>query len=376
MSCAMLPAMIRLSLVILCCCLSACLYGQQTVGLPIIVDFGDQATALTISDVKVEVNRQPVAVESITPLAGQHLQYALINAERQKTLWPGGAKQQIDVASQFLKQVVVAGFDIGSLVNFSVESYLDVSDQKDPRQLAAKLLANDGSGAAMYDALAMYDAVVATASHLADKPAIPGYRKAIFLFCDGEDNQSTLTLTGATVLLQRLGIPLFVVAPSSVKNKTQGKNLSKLAREAGGRAYFLRDDAREVNFDFLKHDLAHSFLLKINVSLSQTMAGVTITAASQPKIPIIAPSRIGLPPSDKPNPSTNAARLDKTPRYTRYTKEQLAELYAKCSPYTTTKVEDLESKRVPLPPHECAGVLGWMRDSRVEKLYTPEKSPQ
>jgi hypothetical protein len=39
------------------------LYGQQTVGLPIIVDFGDQAAALTISDVKVKVNRQPVAVE-------------------------------------------------------------------------------------------------------------------------------------------------------------------------------------------------------------------------------------------------------------------------------------------------------------------------
>jgi hypothetical protein len=55
--------MIRLSPVILCCCLNAFLYGQQTVGLPIIVDFGDQAAALTISDVKVKVNRQPVAVE-------------------------------------------------------------------------------------------------------------------------------------------------------------------------------------------------------------------------------------------------------------------------------------------------------------------------
>jgi hypothetical protein len=189
-----------------------------------------------------------------------------------------------------------------------------------------------------------------------------------------------LPLTQATERLQRLGIPLFVFAPSSVKNKTQGKNLSKLTREAGGRAYFLRNDTREVNFDSLKHDLAHSFLLKINASLSQAMAGVTITAASQPKTPLIAPSRIGLPPSDKPNPSTdkpnpstNAAQLNKTPQYT---KEQLAELYAKCSPYTTTKVEDLESKRVPLPPHECTGVLGWMRNSRVEKLYASERPPQ
>ena len=57
-----------------------------------------------------------------------------------------------------------------------------------------------------------------------------------------------------------------------------------------------------------------------------------------------------------------------------YTQEQSA-LRVKCSPYVNTKVEDLESKRVPLPPHECDGVLAWMRDRRVENLYTAEKTP-
>jgi TonB family protein len=58
-----------------------------------------------------------------------------------------------------------------------------------------------------------------------------------------------------------------------------------------------------------------------------------------------------------------------------YTQEQPT-LGAKCSAYIKTKVEDLESKRVPLPPHECAEVLAWMRDPRVERLYTSDKPPQ
>jgi hypothetical protein len=59
-----------------------------------------------------------------------------------------------------------------------------------------------------------------------------------------------------------------------------------------------------------------------------------------------------------------------------HTPDQLAGLRAKCAPYFDTKIEDLESQRVPLPPHECVGVLGWMRDSRVERLYGSEKPAQ
>jgi TonB family protein len=60
---------------------------------------------------------------------------------------------------------------------------------------------------------------------------------------------------------------------------------------------------------------------------------------------------------------------------TSYTGEQLAELRGKCAPYADKRFEDLETKRVPLPPHECAGVLGWMRTLDVESLYVA-KPPQ
>jgi len=79
-------------------------------------------------------------------------------------------------------------------------------------------------------------------------------------------------------------------------------------------------------------------------------------------------------PRTESQPSTPAA----TPLNRRipYTAEELAELRTKCAPYINTRVEDLESQRVPLPPHECAGVLAWMRNSRVENLYASGKPPQ
>ncbi len=346
----------RLVLVILSCFLNCVLYGQQTISVPIIVE-GDQATlSLRDSNLKVEVNHQPVTVSSFTPLAGQHLLYALINGERKNTLWPTGSAQQIDVAGQFLKEVITAGVDIGSLINFSDEYFLDVSDQKDPQQLAAKLM-NDRSGAAVYDA------VVATADHLATKPDIPGYRKVMFLFCDGEDNLSVLKFNQATERVQRESIPLFIFAPSAVRKKTQGKNLTKLALELGGRIYFLPDNTKTVSFDSVKQDLARSFLLKISIPPSQAMETLNVADNSQPKVSIIAPSQIGVSLPRRSVPLSQPA----------YTQEKLAELRAKCEPYKNTKIEDLESKRVPLPPHECVGVLGWMRDSRVERLYGSEK---
>lgn len=366
----------RLVFVILGCCLTGVLSGQQIISVPVIVEGDQAALSLRDSDLEVEVNHQPVTVSAFTPLADQHLVYALIYGGRRQTLWPRGSAQQGDVAGQFLKQVIMSGVDIGSFINFADEYYLDVNDQKDTQLLAAKISNDLTSGGA-----AVYDAVVATADYLTGKPDTPGYRKAMFLFCDGENNLSVLTSNQATTRLQRYGIPLFIFAPSAVKKKTQGKNLSKLALELGGRIYFLPDNTKTVSFDSVKQDLARSFLLKISIPPSEAMEALNVTASSQPKVSFIAPSHIGVslprhsvPPSQPARwPLTQPVQMSKKPAYTQ---EQLADLRAKCAPYTNTKIEDLESKRVPLPPHECAGVLSWMRDSRVERLYGSEKPAQ
>jgi len=360
----------------LLCCLNAVSYGQQTsdvpIDVPIILDAGDQAAdSLNGSDLRAKVNHHPIAIASITSLARQHLQYVLINDENRRTLWPDGTQQQIDVASQFLNQVVAAGVDVGSLVNFSDEYYLDARDEKDPRKIAAKLTRGGMVSA-------MYDAVVATAHYLARQPAIPDYRKVVFLFCDGEDNASQTSFNQASEVLQRTAIPIFIIAPSSVKSESQGKSLNRLARQSGGRVYFLPKDTRQVNFDFLKHDLAQSFLLKISISSSQGMRPLDITDAAKPRVSIIAPSQIAVPQFHTDNQSSNVAQSSNATSNKKapYTQEQLADLRAKCAPYSNSKVEDLESRRAPLPPHECAGVLAWMRDPRVERLYISDKPPR
>lgn len=98
-------------------------------------------------------------------------------------------------------------------------------------------------------------------------------------------------------------------------------------------------------------------------------------------------------PGTNPSPQIDAhpTQKDKTSVYTEeqltmlsaqwskgtpYSQEQLTDLRAKCTPYIITKIEDLESNRAPLPPHECSGVLAWMRNLRVESLYVSEKPSQ
>lgn len=121
---------------VILCCLTVSSYSQQTTSVPIIVGAGDRSSiSIKASDLKVEVNHQPVVVTSITPLAGEHLQYVLLNDQSGRTRWPGGIKQQADLADQFLKQVVVTGSDLGSLVNFGDSVYIDVQNEKDPRNL-------------------------------------------------------------------------------------------------------------------------------------------------------------------------------------------------------------------------------------------------
>jgi von Willebrand factor type A domain len=206
-------------------------------------------------------------------------------------VWPNGTKQQTDAEDQFLKQIVVASSDVGTLVNFSDGIYVDVQNENNPEKLAAKL---DRKG--MGDTK-IYDAVVSAVQWLARQAALPDCRKVIFLFTDGDDNTSRSSLDEATDALQRTGIPIFIVAPSSVEGKREGQKLSQLASQSGGRVYFLARDTKQVKFDFLKRDLAQSFLLRIAMPFSggAEMVPVTINDVTDPRIHIVAPSRIVVP---------------------------------------------------------------------------------
>jgi von Willebrand factor type A domain len=279
--------MTRLSFLIICC-LARASWGQQTVGVPMLVDGGQAHISIKDSDLRVEVNGQPVAILSIASLADEHLQYALLNDQSRHTRWPNGNKQQTELANRFLTQVVMAGGDIGALVNFGEHVFLDVQNEKTPQKLAAKL-----EPVGSVDESQLYDAVVSAARWLAKQPLNPAARKVLFLFSDGQDNASKSNLRQATEALQLARIPILIVAPSSVENKKEGETLRQLAGNCGGKVYFLPRDTRQTSLEFIKRDLDQEFLLTLDVSSFQPgRLRLTVSDKTNPQISVIAPSQI------------------------------------------------------------------------------------
>jgi hypothetical protein len=74
---------------------------------------------------------------------------------------------------------------------------LDVENSTDPEEIAAKLERRGRQGTRMYDA------VVAAADWLA-KQEPSDKRKVIFVFSDGDDNASQISLQGAIAAVQRV----------------------------------------------------------------------------------------------------------------------------------------------------------------------------
>jgi len=191
---------------------------------------------------------QPTAAGTATPTATvTPLQYVLLNDTSGRTLWPGGIEQQVSMASQFLRQVVTPGSDLGSVVNFSEEYWLEVENSTDPDDLVAKLIHQGRHGTKLYEA------VVEAAGWLS-KQETSDKRKIIFVFSDGDDNASQISLQDAITTVQSLHIPVVVVAPSVVEHKKPGKDMKQLANATGGHAYFVRGNS--LDFALIKRDLA------------------------------------------------------------------------------------------------------------------------
>jgi len=186
--------------------------------------------------------------QTAEPGTGARLQYVLLNDASERTLWPGGIEQQVNTATQFLRQVVTPGSDVGSLVNFNVEPSLDVENSTDPDSIVAKLARQGHEGSGLYGA-------VISSIRWVSKQESSDRRKMVFVFSDGEDNSSPVNLQGAIAAVQGMHIPVYVVAPSVVEHKRQGKALKQLAKATGGQAYFVHKGDR-FDFALLKRDLA------------------------------------------------------------------------------------------------------------------------
>jgi hypothetical protein len=173
-------------------------------------------------------------------VTGTKIQYVLLSDASGRTLWPKGLEEQTRVATQFLQQVVTPGSDVGSLVNFSEEFSFEVENSTNPDAIVAKLVRQG------HHATALYQAVVSAARWL-DEQQSSDSRKIVFVFSDGDDNASQISLQDAIAAIQMVHISVCVIAPSVVEHKRQGKAMKQLASATGGHAYFIPDTDR---FDF------------------------------------------------------------------------------------------------------------------------------
>jgi len=257
--------------------------------VPIIVAGASQSSiSAQPSDFKVEVNHDPVSVTSVMPLSGKHLRYVLIHDARLHDDWPGGVDQQIHVAKEFLKQVISPGVDTGTLVSYGELVDLGPQNQRDPRKLASEV------GTGRIGPARLYDAITAGTSWLAKQPTGPDERKVVFLVCDGKEAGSHVSRAEALKALHKGSFPIFVIAPSDVEKRNQGRLLQDLAEQSGGRAYFLPPNWH-LAFDGLKRDLADSFLLGLNLPSQKGLLALSIAEIGHPQLSIVASPQVFVP---------------------------------------------------------------------------------
>ncbi len=267
---------------------SVCCFAQKTVSVPIIVsDTTQTSPAVTASDLKVEVNHETGSVVSLESLAKAHLQYELVYDQRNHDRWPGDAEQELRVAAKFLNEVISRDSDVGTLVGYADDVFLDEENKTDSRKLAHSLRTG-----ALGEKVRLYDAVTAAANHLRRQESEDHTRKVIFLICDGTERGSKVSSKDSNQVVQKFSIPVFIFAPAIIEKTEKGRALRDLADRSGARVYFLSANTKNVTFAGVKQDLANSFLLTLSRPSSTGVVPLKVTDSVHPQTQIASPTEI------------------------------------------------------------------------------------
>jgi Ca-activated chloride channel family protein len=113
-------------------------------------------------------------------------------------------------------------------------------------------------GATAEGETALYDA---TASALMKVRAATG-RRALVIFTDGEDNKSRLSIDQVVEMAQTSESSIFTVAEGVEESKALRGHLGRLARETGGRAFFISSiESLKHAFEGILADLKNQYFL-------------------------------------------------------------------------------------------------------------------
>jgi Ca-activated chloride channel homolog len=144
------------------------------------------------------------------------------------------------------------------VVNFNDEAYIDQDFTADLNKLREGLEHIDSRGGT-----AMYDAVVASADHLAK--AGRKEKKVLLIVTDGEDNASRDTLEQAVRRVQdEKGPTIYTIGLlGGEKQKRARRALEALALQTGGVAYFPKDlgEVNEIS-QSIAHDIRSQYLIQ------------------------------------------------------------------------------------------------------------------
>lgn len=142
-------------------------------------------------------------------------------------------------------------------MNFSTNSYLDQDFTADVNLLERAL-----HQVSMQGSTALYDAIVASETHLRNNPRLE--KKILLVITDGKDNMSRDTLQEAQKALQREDAPtLYAIGLMNDRNQFPGREaLTRLADATGGAAFFPESLERVSDVTrSLAHDIRSQYII-------------------------------------------------------------------------------------------------------------------
>lgn len=181
------------------------------------------------------------------------------------------------------------------VVNFNETPYLDQDYTSDVGLLRAAMHQVSSRGST-----ALYDAVVASASHLRDNPRLT--KKVLLVITDGQDNMSQETLQSAIRKLQPdKGATIYAIGLSNGGMTRAGRDaLQELASSTGGVAYFPRNlDEVDSITRAVAHDIRSQYTLAFKPGEAKSgYQAIRVEARGPGKTRLLVRTRSGYYPGE------------------------------------------------------------------------------
>jgi len=185
---------------------------------------------LSPADLELQEDGQVARIQEVRKLSRAPLRYCVLfdasNSERDRF-----ELQQLEVRD-VLGRIVAAGTDRGWLVLFN-QQIRESDETSNPLDIINVISRTKPSGAT-----SLYDAVQSCANRMLKGISDQGLR-AMFLFSDGEENQSNATQFVAIETALRAGVRIYAFGPEQDRFHRGIHFLRELAQTTGGRVYWI-----------------------------------------------------------------------------------------------------------------------------------------